>query len=49
MKWKTLIAAVVLGLLLIWPSEATGQDDTSKLDTALDPRPSRGAVKKDTE
>ena len=49
MKWKTLIAAVVLGLLLIWPSAGTGQDDTGKLDTALDPRPSRGTVKKDTE
>ena len=35
MKLKVLVAAIVLGLLLIWPSSATGQDDTSKLDTAL--------------
>jgi hypothetical protein len=35
MKWKSLVAAIVLGLLLIWPSRVTGQDDTSKLDTAL--------------
>ena len=35
MKWKVFVAAIVLGLLLIWPSSITGQDDTSKLDTAL--------------
>ena len=35
MKWKVFVAAIVLGLLLIWPSSANGQDDTSKLDTAL--------------
>ena len=35
MKWKVLVAVIVLGFLLIWPSSATGQDDTSKLDTAL--------------
>ena len=35
MKWKVFVAAIVLGLLLIWPSSVTGQDDTSKLDTAL--------------
>ena len=35
MKWKVFVAAIVLGLLLIWPSSLTGQDDTSKLDTAL--------------
>ena len=35
MKWKVLVAAIVLGLLLIWPSSISGQDDTSKLDTAL--------------
>ena len=35
MKWKVFVAAIVLGLLLIWPSSVSGQDDTSKLDTAL--------------
>ena len=35
MKWKVFVAVIVLALLLIWPSSATGQDDTSKLDTAL--------------
>ena len=36
MKLKVLVAAIVLGLLLIWPlALAEGQDDTSKLDTAL--------------
>ena len=35
MKLKVLVAVIVLALLLIWPSSATGQDDTSKLDTAL--------------
>ena len=35
MKWKVHVAAIVLGLLLIWPSSVSGQDDTSKLDTAL--------------
>jgi len=36
MKLKVLVAAIVLGLLLIWPlALADGQDDTSKLDTAL--------------
>ena len=35
MKWKVFVAAIVLGLLLIWPSSVNGQDDTSKLDTAL--------------
>ena len=35
MKLKVLVAAIVLGLLLIWPSSVSGQDDTSKLDTAL--------------
>ena len=37
MKWKVLVAAIVLGLLLIWPSSISGQDDISKLDTALAP------------
>ena len=36
MKLKVFIAAIVLTLLLIWPlALADGQDDTSKLDTAL--------------
>jgi soluble cytochrome b562 len=35
MKWKSLIGAIVLALLLIWPSDTAGQDDTSQLDTSL--------------
>ena len=35
MKLKVLIGAIVLALLIIWPRDVTGQDDTSKLDTAL--------------
>ena len=35
MKWNSLIGAIVLALLLIWPSDTAGQDDTSQLDTAL--------------
>ena len=35
MKWKSLVGAIVLALLLIWPTDVFGQDDTSQLDTSL--------------
>ncbi len=35
MKWKALIGAIVLVLLLIWPKSAHGQRSTYNTDSAL--------------